>query len=108
VNIDDGSWKKAALDQATTKHPWKLFSYNRSGAKPGEQTIVSVVIGEEGNVPPTLEQRTFLEDNAQSPCKGATSVSAAERLASRRILLGRAGDTGGVEIRRESSGELRV
>jgi len=62
--------------------------------------------------PVALVAVKFLEDNAQFPrvkigC-GATSVSAAERLANRRILLGRASDTGGVEIRRESSGELGV
>jgi DMSO/TMAO reductase YedYZ molybdopterin-dependent catalytic subunit len=72
VKVDDGPWQQATLDPSTTeKYSWKLFSYDWTGATPGEHTIVSRVTDVNGQVQPTLEElankKTFLEDNSQHP-----------------------------------------
>lgn len=74
VKVDDGPWQPAKLDPATSaKYSWKLFTYNWTGATPGEHTIVSRVTDMTGKVQPTLEdlanKKTFLEDNSQHPRK---------------------------------------
>jgi DMSO/TMAO reductase YedYZ molybdopterin-dependent catalytic subunit len=73
VQIDDGSWQKAALDSSNTKYSWKLFSYRWEDAKPGEHTLVSRATDVNGTVQPSAAElarkKTFLEDNAQFPRK---------------------------------------
>jgi DMSO/TMAO reductase YedYZ molybdopterin-dependent catalytic subunit len=74
VSVDDGPWRAAALDAATSsKHSWKLFTYTWEGATPGEHTLVSRVIDANGRIQPTAEElenkKTFLEDNSQHPRK---------------------------------------
>jgi hypothetical protein len=73
VQIDDGPWRKAALDPANTKYSWKLFRYQWEGAEPGEHTLVSRATDASGSVQPVIadlrRKKTFLEDNAQFPRK---------------------------------------
>ena len=74
VRVDDGPWRPATMDPATTgKYSWKLFTYAWEGATPGEHTIVSRVTDVTGKVQPTAEdlanKKTFLEDNSQHPRK---------------------------------------
>jgi DMSO/TMAO reductase YedYZ molybdopterin-dependent catalytic subunit len=73
VQIDNGSWQKAAFDSSNTKYSWKLFTYRWEDAKPGEHTLVSRATDVNGVVqPPAAEltrKKTFLEDNAQFPRK---------------------------------------
>src|SRR5215831_8178804 len=53
--VDEGPWQPATLDPATSKekYGWKLFTYNWSGAAPGEHTLVSRVTDAAGHVQPT-------------------------------------------------------
>ena len=71
VRIDGGSWQQATLDPSNTDYTWKLFTYDWSGATPGEHTLVSRATDVNGSVQPTEEEletkRTFLEHNAQYP-----------------------------------------
>ncbi len=74
VRVDEGPWQPAVLDPSTReKYSWKLFSYNWSGATPGEHTLVSRVTDATGRIQPTTEElavkKTFLEDNSQFPRK---------------------------------------
>jgi hypothetical protein len=74
VRVDDGPWRPAAMDPATSgKYSWKLFTYAWDGATPGEHTLVSRVTDVTGKVQPTAEElankKTFLEDNSQHPRK---------------------------------------
>jgi hypothetical protein len=74
VKVDDGPWQPATLDPATNdRFSWKLFTYNWTGATPGEHTLVSRVTDVTGQVQPTAEQleskKSFLEDNSQHPRK---------------------------------------
>ncbi len=73
VQIDNGSWQKAAFDSSNTGYSWKLFTYRWEDAKPGEHTLVSRATDVNGTVqPPAAEltrKKTFLEDNAQFPRK---------------------------------------
>ncbi len=74
VRVDDGPWQAAAMDPATSDtYSWKLFTWDWTGATPGEHTIISRVTDATGRVQPTLEdlevKKTFLEDNSQHPRK---------------------------------------
>jgi Oxidoreductase molybdopterin binding domain len=74
VKVDEGPWQPATLSASTRgKYSWKLFTYEWSGATPGEHTLVSRVTDTTGRVQPTekdLEnKKTFLEDNSQHPRK---------------------------------------
>jgi DMSO/TMAO reductase YedYZ molybdopterin-dependent catalytic subunit len=74
VKVDDGPWQAATLDPSTKeKYSWKLFTFNWTGATPGEHTLVSRVTDTTGKVQPTekdLEnKKSFLEDNSQHPRK---------------------------------------
>ena len=74
VRVDEGPWQPAVLDPSTReKYSWKLFSYNWTGATPGEHTIVSRAIDITGKVQPTemelANKKSFLEDNSQYPRK---------------------------------------
>jgi len=71
VQVDDGPWRRAALDPSNTQFSWKLFRYRWEGATPGEHTLVSRATDANGVVQPTVEElsrkKTFLENNAQFP-----------------------------------------
>jgi hypothetical protein len=72
VQVDGGPWQRAALDPATReKYSWKLFTYEWTGATPGEHTVVSRVTDATGRVQPTSAEletkKSFLEDNSQHP-----------------------------------------
>jgi DMSO/TMAO reductase YedYZ molybdopterin-dependent catalytic subunit len=74
VRVDEGPWRPAVFDQATTsRYSWKLFTYMWDGASAGEHTIVSRVTDVNGRIQPTAEElenkKTFLEDNSQHPRK---------------------------------------
>ncbi len=73
VRIDDGPWRPATLDPATTgeRYGWKFFNYTWENATPGEHTVTSRATDVDGYVQPTAEElevkHTFLEHNAQHP-----------------------------------------
>ena len=73
VRIDDGPWRPATLDPATTgeRYGWKFFNYTWENATPGEHTVTSRATDVDGYVQPTAEElevkQTFLEHNAQHP-----------------------------------------
>jgi DMSO/TMAO reductase YedYZ molybdopterin-dependent catalytic subunit len=72
VRVDDGPWQRATPDPRTTsQYSWKLFTYEWTGATPGEHTLVSRVTDAAGHVQPTEREldskKTFLEDNSQAP-----------------------------------------
>jgi DMSO/TMAO reductase YedYZ molybdopterin-dependent catalytic subunit len=74
VKVDDGPWQKATLDSDTTStYSWKLFTFEWTGATPGEHTLVSRVTDTNGATQPTAadlaNKKTFLEDNGQFPRK---------------------------------------
>ena len=74
VRVDEGPWRPATLDPSTReKYGWKLFTYNWTGATPGEHTLVSRVIDVTGRIQPTAQElenkKSFLEDNSQTPRK---------------------------------------
>src|SRR5205807_1528304 len=54
VKVDEGSWQPAKMDPSTKdKYGWKLFTYEWSGATPGDHTVVSRVTDITGKVQPT-------------------------------------------------------
>jgi DMSO/TMAO reductase YedYZ molybdopterin-dependent catalytic subunit len=73
VRVDDGPWRPATLDPATTseRYGWKFFNYTWENATPGEHTVTSRATDVNGYVQPTAEElevkQTFLEHNAQHP-----------------------------------------
>jgi DMSO/TMAO reductase YedYZ molybdopterin-dependent catalytic subunit len=56
ISIDGGPWQAAQIDPASTKYSWKLFTYTWNNAAPGEHTLVSRVIDENGKVQLTPEE----------------------------------------------------
>ena len=74
VKVDEGQWQKATLSPETSStYSWKLFTYEWTGATPGEHTLVSRATDTSGGVQPTAadlaSKKTFLEDNGQFPRK---------------------------------------
>ena len=74
VKVDEGQWQKATLSPDTSStYSWKLFTFEWTGATPGEHTLVSRVTDTNGGVQPTVAdlatKKTFLEDNGQFPRK---------------------------------------
>jgi DMSO/TMAO reductase YedYZ molybdopterin-dependent catalytic subunit len=74
VKVDEGQWQKATLSPDTSStYSWKLFTFDWTGATPGEHTLVSRVTDVNGGVQPTAAdlaaKKTFLEDNGQFPRK---------------------------------------
>jgi len=71
VQIDDGPWNRATLDERNTRYSWQLFTYPWEGATPGEHTITSRAIDTNGKVQPAqadLEaKKTTWENNGQFP-----------------------------------------
>ena len=56
IKIDDGPWRRAEIDPASTQYSWKLFSLAWSDATPGEHTLVSRVTDVNGQVQATPDQ----------------------------------------------------
>jgi DMSO/TMAO reductase YedYZ molybdopterin-dependent catalytic subunit len=50
VSVDGGAWKPATMWKENTPYSWKLFTYEWTGAQPGEHTIVSRAINARGEV----------------------------------------------------------
>lgn len=74
VKVDDGPWGMATLDPSTKeKYGWKLFTYNWTGATPGEHTLISRVTDATGRVQKTAQdnetKKSFLEEDSQAPRK---------------------------------------
>jgi len=74
VKVDEGQWQKATLSPDTSAtYGWKLFTFDWTGATPGDHTLVSRVTDTNGGVQPTAAdlatKKTFLEDNGQFPRK---------------------------------------
>jgi hypothetical protein len=69
VKVDDGPWKPAVLDKRNTRYSWQLFTYELTGAQPGEHTIVSRATDTRGEVQPVEEdlrgKKTRWENNGQ-------------------------------------------
>lgn len=73
VSIDGGPWQAATIDPQSSQYSWKLFTYDWTGATPGEHTLVSRVIDVNGQVQATPEEMpekpTRWENYAQFPRK---------------------------------------
>jgi DMSO/TMAO reductase YedYZ molybdopterin-dependent catalytic subunit len=74
VKVDDGAWQAAALDPSTKeKYGWKFFTYNWTGATPGDHTLISRATDVNGKVQPTAAEnetkKSFLEENSQAARK---------------------------------------
>jgi DMSO/TMAO reductase YedYZ molybdopterin-dependent catalytic subunit len=71
ISIDGGPWQAATIDPNATKYSWKLFTFTWNDAAPGEHTLVSRVIDENGKVQLTQEEMpekpTRWENYAQFP-----------------------------------------
>jgi DMSO/TMAO reductase YedYZ molybdopterin-dependent catalytic subunit len=69
VSLDGGPWKPAVLDKRNTRYSWQLFTFEVTGAQPGEHTIVSRATDARGEVQPTEEvlksKKTRWENNGQ-------------------------------------------
>jgi DMSO/TMAO reductase YedYZ molybdopterin-dependent catalytic subunit len=69
IRVDDGPWKSATLDRGNTTYSWKLFTYEWTGATPGEHTIVSRVTDANGEVQPEAadlaDKKSIWENNGQ-------------------------------------------
>lgn len=56
VSIDGGPWQAAEIDPQSSRYSWKLFSAQWQDPSPGEHTIVSRAIDENGQVQATLDE----------------------------------------------------
>jgi DMSO/TMAO reductase YedYZ molybdopterin-dependent catalytic subunit len=68
VSVDGGPWKAATMWKENTPQSWKLFTYQWTGAQPGEHTIVSRAIDARGDVQPEQDhptKRSQWENNGQ-------------------------------------------
>ncbi len=74
VKIDDGPWQPATIDRSPRdRYTWRFFSFDWSDPAPGEHTVVSRAIDEEGRVQPTKDdpqiklKETYWEASQQWP-----------------------------------------
>lgn len=69
IRIDNGEWKTATIDPASTTYSWKLFTVGWESPTKGEHTLVSQAIDINGNTQPTEEdlglKKTRWENNGQ-------------------------------------------
>ena len=68
VSVDGGPWKPAAMWKENTPQSWKLFTYQWTGAAPGEHTIVSRAIDAHNEIQPDQDhptKRSQWENNGQ-------------------------------------------
>jgi DMSO/TMAO reductase YedYZ molybdopterin-dependent catalytic subunit len=76
VKIDDGPWMPARIDRSPRdKYTWRFFSFDWAQPGPGEHTVVSRAIDEEGRVQPDKDdpqiklKETYWEASQQWPRK---------------------------------------
>ena len=76
VKIDDGPWQPAKIDRSPRdKYTWRFFTYDWTGATPGEHSIVSRAVDEDDRVQPSADdptiklKKTYWEANQQWPRK---------------------------------------
>jgi DMSO/TMAO reductase YedYZ molybdopterin-dependent catalytic subunit len=74
IKIDDLPWISAKIDRSPRdKYTWRFFTFDWKNPAPGEHTVVSRAIDEEGRVQPSAEdpeiklKRTYWEANQQWP-----------------------------------------
>jgi DMSO/TMAO reductase YedYZ molybdopterin-dependent catalytic subunit len=68
VKIDDGPWREAVMSRENTQYSWKIFTYQWTGATPGDHTLVSRATDIQGNVQPTQDdpnKKSRWENNGQ-------------------------------------------
>jgi hypothetical protein len=73
VKIDDGPWRPAAVEKKPSRDrfTWSFWHYDWKDAAPGEHSLVSRAIDEDGRVQPSLEdpeikeKRTYWDANQQ-------------------------------------------
>jgi DMSO/TMAO reductase YedYZ molybdopterin-dependent catalytic subunit len=68
VRVDGGPWKQAEKWKANTPQSWQLFTYQWTGATPGDHTIVSRAIDARGEIQPEQDhptKRSQWENNGQ-------------------------------------------
>jgi DMSO/TMAO reductase YedYZ molybdopterin-dependent catalytic subunit len=68
VKVDDGPWKPATMWKDNTPYSWKLFTYEWTGAQPGDHTIVSRAIDARGELQLAQDnatKKTRWENNGQ-------------------------------------------
>lgn len=72
VQIDDGPWQAATIDTADeAEFAWKIWSLDWPDPAPGEHTVTSRAIDEDGNVQPAADdpwitgKHTYWESNQQ-------------------------------------------
>jgi DMSO/TMAO reductase YedYZ molybdopterin-dependent catalytic subunit len=68
VKVDDGPWKPATMWKDNTPYSWKLFTFEWTGAAPGDHTIVSRAIDARGEVQLAQDnatKKTRWENNGQ-------------------------------------------
>ena len=76
VKIDDGPWHQARIDRSPRdKYTWRFFHFDWEKPAPGEHSVVSRAIDEEGRVQPSADdpeiklKKTYWEANQQWPRK---------------------------------------
>jgi DMSO/TMAO reductase YedYZ molybdopterin-dependent catalytic subunit len=76
VKIDDGPWQHAKIDRTPRdKYTWRFFTFDWKSPSPGEHSIVSRAIDEEGRIQPAANdpviemKKTYWEANQQWPRK---------------------------------------
>ena len=79
VQIDDGAWQRATLDDRRGKYAWRLWSLNVKDLAPGTHTVVSRAIDANGVMQPT-EERT--QDTARERPRRQHAVGARDQRSS--------------------------
>src|SRR5580765_6160958 len=76
LKMDDGNWMSVALDRTRrSKYSWTFWNYDWKNPGPGEHTVVSRAIDQEGRVQPPADdpqiklKKTYWEANQQWPRK---------------------------------------
>jgi len=76
VKIDNGPWQPATIDRSPRdKYTWRFFKFDWKNPAPGEHTLVSRAIDEEGRMQPSADdpeialKKTYWEANQQWPRK---------------------------------------
>jgi DMSO/TMAO reductase YedYZ molybdopterin-dependent catalytic subunit len=75
IQIDGGTWRPVVLGEGRQAYAWTFWSYDWTGAQPGEHTLQSRVIDARGRVQPAPDdpfitlKKTYWEANQQAPRK---------------------------------------
>jgi DMSO/TMAO reductase YedYZ molybdopterin-dependent catalytic subunit len=60
VKIDDGPWQAARIDRSPRdRYTWRFFTFDWPNPAPGEHTVVSRAIDEEGRIQPAKDDPTI-------------------------------------------------